>query len=113
MKARLTKLNDQLRGQYGALATLLAIAFLGLMTSDAMAITAPTAGSFGYDMYDIGVNSILKGAPGFIGGLFGIVWSATKLASNWILAVLGILGSTMVIKADSVTTSLGFLTSMM
>lgn len=75
----------------------------------AHAITAPAAGSFAYDMYDVGVNKILKGAPGFIGGMVGIVYSATQLSSNWKGAGLGILASTAVIKADSITTSLGMI----
>lgn len=80
-----------------------------LMTHQAMAITTPAANSFAYDLYDVGVNNILNGAPGFIGGLFGVVYSATKIASNWIAAVLGILGSTAVLQADNITTSLGAL----
>lgn len=76
---------------------------------DASAITAPASGSFAYDLYDVGVNKILKGAPGFIGGLVGIVYSATQLSNNWKGAGLGILASTAVIKADSITTSLGML----
>lgn len=75
----------------------------------AAAITAPATGSFAYDLYDVGVNDMLKGAPGFIGGLLGIVYSASKLSANWMWASLGVLGSTCVIKADAITSSLGML----
>jgi hypothetical protein len=56
-----------------------------------------------------GVNDILKGAPGFVGGIFGIVYSATKMSSDWKLAGMGVLASSAVLKADSITTSLGAL----
>jgi hypothetical protein len=78
-----------------------------MLSNAASAITAPAAGSFGYDMYDIGVNSILKGAPGFVGGTAGIIYAATQLSKNWIAAALGILACSAVLKADSITTSLG------
>lgn len=80
-----------------------------IIAAGASAITAPAAGSFGYDLYDVGVNDILKGAPGFIGGMVGIIFSATKMSENWKAAGLGILASTAVIKADTITSSLGFL----
>ena len=42
----------------------------GLFTASvASAITAPAAGSFAYDLYDVGVNDVLLGAPGFVGGV--------------------------------------------
>ncbi len=85
------------------------LASMSVVAVSAVAITAPATGSFAYDLYDVTVNDILKGAPGFIGGLVGVVISATKIAENWKLAALGILGSTAVIKADTITTSLGFI----
>lgn len=86
-----------------------ALAVSIVVASTAQAITAPTTGSFAYDLYDIGVNEMLKGPAGFIGGLLGIVVSASKLSQNWLWASLGVLGSTCVIKADTITTSLGAL----
>lgn len=85
------------------------VASLGLMASSAMAISAPEAGTFGYTIYDVGVNDILNGGPGFVGGLMGVVWSAVNIAKNWMLATLGILGSTAVLQADAITTSLGMI----
>lgn len=76
-------------------------------STGAFALAAPAAGSFAYDMYDIGVNQILNGAPGFIGGVCGIIWSATLINKNWIGAALGILACTAVLRADAITTSLG------
>ncbi|MFT5162079.1 MAG: hypothetical protein ACI9FJ_000647 [Alteromonadaceae bacterium] len=88
---------------------LVLIAIGALLPFGVNAITAPTSGSFAYDLYDIGVNDILKGAPGFVGGIFGIVYSATKMSSDWKLAGMGVLASSAVLKADSITTSLGAL----
>lgn len=95
------KLNTKTTAAYVAVVT-------GAVGSGAaMAITAPVTGSFAYDLYDVAVNSILNGAPGFVGGLVGVVYSASKLGANWMLASLGILGSTAVLQADTITTSLG------
>jgi hypothetical protein len=82
---------------------------IALLPFGVNAITAPASGSFAYDLYDVGVNDIVKGAPGFVGGVAGVAYSATKLSTDWKAASLGILASTMVIKADAVTTSLGAL----
>ena len=75
----------------------------------AHAITAPAAGSFAYDIYDVGVNKMIKGAPGFVGGMITVIVSAINITKNWLLAGGGILGGTALIKADSITTSLGAL----
>ena len=47
-------------------AFLLSVLFV---TSNALAMTVPAAGSFAYDLYDIGVNQILLGPVGFTGGV--------------------------------------------
>ena len=78
-------------------------------SSSALAITGPAPGAFGYDLYDVAVNDMIQGAPGFVGGLAGVVVSASKLSQNWLYAGLGVLGSTAVLKADTITTSLGYL----
>ena len=85
--------------------------FSGLFaTGAAMAITAPAADSFGYDLYDILVLQGVQGAPGFVIGVLGIGYSALQLNSgNWKLPVLGVLGSSAVLRADDITTTLGFM----
>lgn len=106
-KATVSKVaNNPFLKKYSPVATLIAAS---VVTLTATAITAPATGSFAYDLYDVGVNDMLKGAPGFIGGLLGIVYSASKLSANWMWASLGVLGSTCVIKADAITSSLGML----
>jgi|OM-RGC.v1.030237965 hypothetical protein len=86
--------------------TALFVALFG--SAAAMAITAPTAGSLGYDLYDIFVLQGIQGAPGFLGGVIGIAYSATMMNSgNWKLPALGVLGSSALIRADDITTTLG------
>ena len=78
--------------------------------SKAIAITAPEAGTLGYDLYDVFVLQGLHGALGFIGGIAGILYSGAHLAAgNWKLPVLGVLGSSMLVRADKVTETLGML----
>ncbi|NNF15703.1 MAG: hypothetical protein HKN70_03095 [Gammaproteobacteria bacterium] len=84
-------------------------AVLAFGAQSAMAMTAPAVGDFAYDLYDIGVNSILLGAPGFVGAVLLMVYSGTLLMRNWILGVAGILAGTILINADSITTSMGML----
>lgn len=73
----------------------------------AMAFTAPTAGSFGYDIYDIVVLQILGGPIGFIGAVALIVWGATKVMTNWMITILCVIAGTILIKADSLVKTLG------
>ncbi len=79
------------------------------LSSASHAITAPAAGTFAYDLYDVAVNDMIKGAPGFVGGMITVIVSAINITKNWLLAGGGILGGTALIKADSITTSLGAL----
>lgn len=85
------------------------LALLVIPVHNAMAMTAPAVGDFAYDLYDIGVNQILLGAPGFVGAVLLMVYSGTLLMRNWILGVAGILAGTILINADSITTSMGML----
>ncbi len=80
-----------------------------MIIGDAYAIKAPEKTALAFDLYDVGVNKLLKGPVGFIGGMLGIVLSASQIAKNWLMSALGILGSTALLKADSITTSLGLL----
>ncbi len=77
--------------------------------SEALAITAPAAGSsFAYDIYDIGINSILKGPIGFVAGVGAVVFGAIEAIRGRILeAVPAILGGAALLKADSIVQTLG------
>ena len=50
-----------------------------LLSTNAMAMTVPAAGSFAYDLYDIGVNQILLGPIGFLPE-----WPAWFLQPSWL-----------------------------
>ena len=78
-----------------------------LISSVAAAFTAPAAGDFGYDVYDIVVNQILNGPIGFIGGLFLIVFGATQIMKNWVLTILCIIAGTVLIRAEALVVTLG------
>lgn len=71
------------------------------------AFTAPAAGDFGYDVYDIVVNQILNGPIGFIGGVALIVFGATQIMKNWFATILCIIAGTVLIRADALVVTLG------
>ena len=74
----------------------------------AHAITAPANGSFAYSVYDIGVNDILKGPIGFVGGVAAIVYGAIAAIQGKIMgAIPAILGGAVMLKADSIVNTLG------
>ena len=82
--------------------------FFLVFTGPAEAITAPTAGSFAYDIYDVAVNSILKGPIGFVAGLSAIVLgSISAIKGQMMLAFPAILGGAGLIKADTIVNSMG------
>lgn len=87
---------------------LLALGMVGAGAAGAFAITAPTTGSFAYDLYDITVNKLLKGPAGFVAGVGAIIYGAASLITGKVMpAVLGVLGGATLIKADAITSSLG------
>ncbi len=90
-----------------SLALLMIVALF--ISSIAAAFTAPAAGDFGYDVYDIVVNQILNGPIGFIGGLFLIVFGATQIMKNWVMTILCIIAGTVLIRAEALVVTLGAL----
>ncbi|EPE4165704.1 conjugative transfer protein TraE [Yersinia enterocolitica] len=82
---------------------------LTLIPAVAMAWTAPAAGDFGYQVYDVGINKIAKGPIGFAGGAYLIAAGATKMNESWPKALGFVLAGSCLIKVDSLTTSLGAL----
>ena len=80
------------------------------ITSNALAMTVPTSGSFAYDLYDIGVNQILLGPIGFVGGCAAMVVAAILAVRQMLLpAACAVLGGAFMLKADSVVASIGAL----
>lgn len=80
---------------------------IALVAGPAMAFTAPTAGDFAYDVYDIVVNDILGGPIGFVGAVALMVWGGSKVMQSWMITVLCIIAGTIIIKADSLVQTLG------
>ena len=79
-----------------------------LLTSNAMGMAVPAAGSFAYDLYDIGVNQILLGPIGFIAGVACMVFAAILAIRQMILPAAGVvLGGAFLLKADSVVQTIG------
>ncbi len=91
------------------LAPSVAAAVVLMMAPNAFAIVAPAAGSFAFDLYDVGINDILLGAPGFVGAVIIMVVSAVNLTRNWVLSIAGLLGGVILINADTITASMGML----
>jgi methylglyoxal synthase len=86
------------------------VAAISVMAAQAFAINAPTNGSFAYDLYDIGVNKIVKGPIGFVGGVMAMVFGAVSaIQARIMLAIPAILGGAALLKAESIVTSLGAL----
>lgn len=77
------------------------------ISPDAAAWSAPAAGSFAYDIYDIGVNKLLKGPIGFVAGVGIIAYSANNFSQAPWKSVTGILAGSGMAKADTITTTMG------
>ena len=91
-----------------ALSVFGAACLLAPMHADAF--TAPAAGTFAYDIFDIGINQILKGPIGFAAGVGSMVAAAVMAIRQMLLpAAATVLGGAFLLKADSVVTSLGAL----
>ncbi|MEM7828040.1 MAG: hypothetical protein QW561_01725 [Candidatus Aenigmatarchaeota archaeon] len=87
--------------------SLLAVIAMGAIQV-AQAVNTPTAGTFAYDLYDIGVNKIVRGPIGFVGGVVAMVAGAiAAIQAKIMLALPAILGGAALLKADSIVTSLG------
>ena len=81
-----------------------------LMAGGAHALTAPATGSLFYDAYDIVVNDMLKGAVGFVAAILIFALSiGLFLMQKVVPGIVGIVCAAILIKADSIVTSLGAL----
>jgi hypothetical protein len=94
------------------LTILVMVAALCLISSNAFAMTVPAAGSFAYDLYDIGVNQILLGPIGFVAGVACMVFAAIMAIRQMILPAAGVvLGGAFLLKADAVVQTVGAIIS--
>jgi len=79
-----------------------------LMAGGAHALTAPATGSLFYDAYDIVINNMLKGAVGFVTAILIFALSiGLFLMQKVIPGIVGIVCAAILIKADTIVTSLG------
>lgn len=89
--------------------TVMIAAYL-VMANNALAMVVPAVGSFAYDLYDIGVNQILLGPIGFVGGCATMVLAGILAIRQMLLPAAGAaLGGAFMLKADSVVQSVGAL----
>lgn len=85
-----------------------AAAYILLSVLPVLAINTPTTGSFAYDVYDIAVNSILKGPVGFVAGVSAIALGAVAAIRSQVMAAIpAVLGGAALLKADAIVSSLG------
>ncbi|GEM_PF-1197095 len=99
--------QDRVRMINAAFVVALSLAWI-LTSQSSQAFTAPAAGSLGYDVYNLVVNSLLGGPIGFVGAIMVIVWGAFQVMKNWIITIATLICGTVVLKAQSIVTSLGF-----
>lgn len=89
---------------------LCAIAAIGMFISSfAGAYTTPTTGDPGYEMYDLVINKGLDGPIGFVFGAWLLVNAGGNIGTNPKMAALQAIGGGMLIKAEAVANTLGFL----
>ena len=77
---------------------------------EAFAIATPVAGSFAYDIYDLAVNSILKGPIGVVCGIGSICYGASCGIKQEVGAsITSVLGGAALLKADTIVSSMGII----
>ena len=87
-----------------------AVAFAGCLalTGSGFAFTAPASGDFFYDIYDILVNKMIKGPVGTGAGVGLLIYGGVNLAlGRWAGALFPILGGATLVKADTLSQSIG------
>lgn len=102
-------MTSQTHTQKITIISALAISCL-MVASNAFALATPATGSFAYDLYDIGVNQMLLGPVGFVGGCAVMVLAAILAIRQMLLPAAGaVLGGAFLLKADTVVQSVGAL----
>jgi hypothetical protein len=105
----LSPTNHARNSRQAKITTGLAVLFAAcFISAHAMAMAVPAAGSFAYDLYDIGVNQILLGPIGFVAGVACMVFAAILAIRQMILPAAGVvLGGAFLLKADAVVQTVG------
>jgi hypothetical protein len=96
-------------GQPLLMITVITVLLLG-SALPSFAITAPTSGSLFYDVYDIVVNSMLKGAVGFVSAILVFMMGIGLFFVQKIIpGIIGVVCAALIIKADAIVTTLGLI----
>ena len=62
------------------------------------------------DVYDIGVNKIVKGPIGYVGGMSAIAFGAIQTVKGPpILAIPALIGGAAILKADAIVSTMGLI----
>lgn len=102
-------LRERWARQSLVMAALAAFVFL-FSAIDAHAISTPETGSFLYDAYDIIVNNLLKGALGFVVAIFVFITGIAMFFRQMIIpGVICVACTALIIKSDSIISSLGMI----
>jgi|SRR5690554_5108067 len=88
------------------LAVAVTLSFFGVF---AEAYEVPAANDPGYDFYDLVVKKGLEGPIGFSLGVFLLINAGTSIGQNPKMAALQALGGGVLIKAEAVATTLGWI----
>ncbi len=75
---------------------------------EAIAFSAPSAGTPGYEVYDLVVNDVIKGPIGQAGGVFFMAKGSSELNQSPWKAGATILGGGMLFQAEALSTSFGY-----
>lgn len=102
------------KGMYNSknliIALLLSLMAVAASTTSVWALAAPAAGSFAYDVYDIGILQMLQGPIGFVAGAVAVILGAVAaIAGRIMFAIPAILGGAILLKADTIVNSMGAL----
>lgn len=88
--------------------TLLTLALVLGLTTAAFAFTAPTTGSFAYNMYNILVTNILQGAIGMVAGVCCLLFGGYMIVQGKLFsAVPALLAGIIVFEAPNMATVFG------
>lgn len=84
-------------------------AALIMFAFDTFALTAPVAGDPGFEIYDLLVNDVIKGAIGMTGSVALIALGVINISQNWIKGVVTGVAGGLLFNADAVSTSFGMM----
>ena len=88
---------------------LIAFAAASLAATAALAFTAPAAGDLGFDIYDLVVNQGVEGPLGLMAGVVALAFGAFQAISGRVITgVMAIIAGGVLISAEGIVTSLGF-----